>query len=68
MKDKLDGRACWLSWPELVKATHEQKDAADPLKNLHLHFINATADEEYIRPEDATYEIDNLKIKLRVVQ
>jgi hypothetical protein len=68
MNDTLDARACWLSWPELVKARQEQKDAADPLKNLHSHFINGTTNEKYIRPEDATYEIDDLKIKLLVAQ
>jgi len=67
LNDRLDDRACWVAWPEVVRMRVEQKKIADPLAELEREFKGSGTLAQYDRPGDVTYKLRELDVQVSVL-
>ncbi len=67
LNDRLDDRACWVSWSEVMRMRIEQKEIADPLTELANRFKGAGELSPYIRPDDILYRLQGLDVQVAVI-
>jgi len=67
LNDRLDDRACWVAWPEVARMRIENKQAADPLADLQREFRGGGSLASYNRPEDVTYKLPGLDVRVSVL-
>jgi hypothetical protein len=66
LNDRLDDRACWVSWPEVVRMRVEQKEIADPLAELANSFKGGGELPACVRPADVVYKLHELDVQVAV--
>lgn len=65
--DRLDDRACWMAWPEVVRMRIEQKQTSDPLAELERRFKGGGPLASYDSPEEVTYKLHGLDVRVSVL-
>jgi hypothetical protein len=67
LNDHLDDRACWVAWPEVARRRIEKKQTPDPLAELGREFKGGGSLASYERPEDTTYKLRELDVRVSVL-
>lgn len=67
LNDRLDDRACWVSWAEVMRMRIEQKNLADPLAELDTSFRGGGPLDQHARPEDIVYRLRDLSVRVSVL-
>lgn len=67
LNDRLDDRACWVTWPEVVRMRIDKKQIDDPLAALEKEFKGGGPLADYDRPEDVTYKLRELDVCVSVL-
>jgi len=67
LNDDLDDRACWVAWPEVARMQIEKKKIGDPLAELGREFKGGGSLASYDRPEDITYKLRELDVRVSVL-
>lgn len=68
LNDRLDDRASWVSWPEVMRMCIEQKDVANPLAELNGRFKGGGPLDPYECPEDMVYKLQDLHVRVTVAR
>jgi hypothetical protein len=67
LNDGLDDRAAWVAWPEVARMRIEKKQTADPLEELGREFKGGGSLAAHHRPEDTTYKLRELDVRVSVL-
>jgi hypothetical protein len=67
LNDRLDDRAAWVAWPEIVRMRIENKQVADPLMELERNFRGGGPLAPYDPPAEITYRLHQLEVRVSVV-